>query len=80
MIWVRQHCDDKSVLVVAKVVKEEGGYAVSLFARGVTPQPGANSYPTRDTAFEVGDTLVRIKFPHDCGRSCSGWTEDADVR
>jgi hypothetical protein len=80
MSWVRQHCDSTSVLVVARVAKEEGRYSVRLFAGGVIPQPGTNSYPTRETAFEVGDTLVRVKFPHDCGWACSGWTEDADVR
>ena len=82
MKWVRQHNDEGRSVVVAHVALEEGNqYGVRLVVPGAATPSSWSFYPTPKHAFEVADTLVRLRHgAHACSRSCSGWIEDADVR
>ena len=85
MTWIRRHNDDGRVVVVARVAAEEGNlFSVRL---AVPNQDGSNDnqhlfrYASRELACDVADALVRHRHgPHACSGSCSGWTDDADVR
>jgi hypothetical protein len=88
MAWVRQHCEGGRVVVVVRVGADGGQFAVRL-QEPRPPEPsnpksrdGLNqySYRSREFAFEAADALVRHRHDgHTCSRSCSAWTEDADV-
>jgi hypothetical protein len=83
MHWLKQHCEAKQVVAVARVTAQPGGYSMGLVdpSKSAGSEPLGNSYASRAAAFTAADALVRSRYSgHTCGASCSGWTEDADAR
>jgi hypothetical protein len=80
MHWLRQHCDARQIIVVARVSAEPGGYTVALVdsSKGEATAPIDNHYASREAAFTAADAIVRHRYGgHVCGTLCSGWAEDA---
>ena len=74
--WLRQHSDGKVAIAVVYVESEgsTGAFSVSVSEPG-HEQARYSTYPTRELAFDAGNTLVRLHTGHSCGATCSGWAQ-----